>query len=655
MCGLAGFWDPKGAVGDPQACLTEMTAAVAHRGPDDQRNYFDGEARLGLAFRRLAIIDLSQDGSQPMTSATGRYVMVFNGEIYNFQELRSELESLGGTFRGHSDSEVILAAVEAWGLRDSLTRFNGMFAIALWDRQERQLHLVRDRVGIKPLYYGRAGGCFLFGSDPASFGSFPGFTGEIDRGALCLYLRHNYVPAPHCIYQGFRKLRPGHHLVLGADDTTDLPESRPWWAARDAVHEGREHPFEGSPTDAVDQLEEILTDAVKSRMVADVPLGAFLSGGVDSSTVVALMQAGHAAAVRTFSIGFEDAEFNEARYAAEVARHLGTDHTELYVTAKECRDVIPLLPSMFSEPFADSSQIPTYLVSKLARTGVTVSLSGDGGDELFAGYHNYAFGEVLAGRVAGVPLWARQAGAAVVKGVPVGAWDQLVRLARPFDSGGRRFAVSGDRLHKLADVMRRREFRDMYHSLVSAWRRPGDLVVGGVEPLSLLQGREPDPPTDDPIARMMYWDLMTYLPDDILTKVDRASMAVSLEARVPLLDHRVVEFAWRLPLAYKIRDRQTKWALRRVLDKYVPREMIDRPKRGFAVPLSEWLRGPLREWAEDLLATERLEQGGLLHPGPIRRSWEEFLSGRRQWQTHLWGVLMFQAWLAEQGPGRRNP
>jgi asparagine synthase (glutamine-hydrolysing) len=648
VCGLAGFWDPRGVVSDPSECLVRMTDVIAHRGPDDQQVFFDADAGLGLGFRRLSIIDLSPEGRQPMTSASGRYVMVFNGEVYNFESLRPELLQAGAQFRGHSDTEVILAAVEAWGLASALERFNGMFALALWDRRERELHLVRDRLGIKPLYYGQVGGAVVFGSDPACFREFPGYTGDIDRGALCLYLRHSYVPGPWCIQAGIRKLLPGHRLVIADPGNNELPASVPWWSARQAVTRGLENPFTGTATDAVERLEKVLADAVKSRMVADVPLGAFLSGGIDSSTVVALMQAGHGSAIRTFSIGFEDSEFNEAGYAAEVAAHLGTRHTELYVSPKDCLDVIPLLPGMFSEPFADSSQIPTYLVSRLARSQVTVSLSGDGGDELFAGYHNYAFGSTLWNRAGGLPAWLRSTATTVTKGIPTGTWDLLLRLVRPFDSGGREFPVTGDRVHKLADVLGQKDFRSMYRALVSGWKNPSQVVVGGWEPPSLLQGLDPDPPNSDPVASMMYWDLMTYLPDDILTKVDRASMAVSLEARVPLLDHRVVEYAWRLPQEYKIRDGQSKWVLRGVLDRHVPRTLIDRPKRGFGVPLASWLRGPLRDWAETLLGADRLAAEGIFRPRVIRRTWEEFLSGKRQWQGNLWTVLMFQAWLESQ-------
>ncbi len=655
MCGLAGFWNPAGNLGDPEDCLRRMAGVIAHRGPDDQGIFFDPDSGFGLGHRRLSILDLSADGHQPMTSASGRFVLAYNGEVYNFRRLRTELETSGAGFRGQSDTEVILAAVEAWGLAGALERFNGMFAFALWDRRNRSLSLVRDRLGIKPLYYGQVGASIVFGSDPAAFARFPGFTGAIDRGALCLYLRHNYVPAPYSIHAGIRKLLPGHVLTIDDPGASELPASRPWWSVREAVNRGQDKPFTGSAAAAVDGLEAVLADAVTSRMVADVPLGAFLSGGIDSSTVVALMQAGRSAPVKTFSIGFEDTAFNEAGYAGEVARHLGTDHTSLIVSPADCRDVIPLLPSMFSEPFADSSQIPTYLVSKMARGQVTVSLSGDGGDELFAGYHNYAFGSALWRRAGAVPSWLRSPGALLVKALPTGFWDQVFKLARPFDSGGREFAVTGDRLHKLADVIDRKDFRSMYQALVSGWRNPAGMVIGGHEPPSLLRGLDPDPPSADPVASMMYWDMMTYLPDDILTKVDRASMAVSLEARVPLLDHRVVEYAWSLPHEYKVRDGRSKWVLREVLDRHVPRQLIDRPKRGFGVPLAGWLRGPLREWAEELLAPDRLRDEGIFRPRVIGRRWREFQSGRREWQTGLWTVLMFQAWLERQGGAENQP
>ncbi len=645
MCGFAGFWNSERPLADPGDILRKMTKILFHRGPDEQRTMVSAEAGLGLCFCRLSIIDLSADGSQPMESASGRFVLAFNGEVYNFRELRAELEVQGDVFRGHSDTEVMLAAIERWGLEPALSRFNGMFAFALWDRRDKCLHLVRDRLGIKPLYYGFAGDALVFGSDPAAFKPVPGFSGEIDRGSLCLFLRHGYIPAPYSIFTGIRKLMPGHLVSFDGIEAGNLPDARPYWSARDAVENGGQDPFQGSPEEAVTELETLLRDAVTSRMVSDVPLGAFLSGGVDSSTVVALMQQTGGRPVRTFSIGFEEEEFNEATYAKEVARHLGTDHTELYLTSKDCRDVVPLLPKIFSEPFADSSQIPTFLVSQLARSQVTVSLSGDGGDELFAGYHAYAMGQALWRRASRIPPSLRAVGGGAVRMIPTGGWDGLLKSAGPFRSGGRAFALTGDRMHKLAEVAAQPDFSSMYRALVSAWRNPGGLVVGGQEPPTLLSGLDSDPPGQDSIARMMYWDLRSYLPDDILTKVDRASMAVSLEARVPLLDHRVVELAWRLPMEFKRRDGQAKWVLRQVLDRHVPARLIDRPKRGFGVPLESWLKGPLRDWAEALLDRDRLVREGFFHADPIRRSWREFLSGKRRWQTQLWIILMFQAWL----------
>ena len=649
MCGLVGFWDFDRRMDRPERCLDDMAGVITHRGPDDQGVFFDADTGLGLGHRRLSIIDLSQDGSQPMESASSRFVLAYNGEVYNFRDLRRELEGQGDQFRGHSDTEVILAAIERWGLEDALSRFNGMFAFALWDRRDRTLHLVRDRIGIKPLYYGFAGEALVFASDPAAFRPVPGFAGEIDRGAVCLLLRHGYIPAPHSIFTGIRKLLPGHLLSITGPGS--LPEAHPYWSARDAVISGRAERFSGSPTEAVTELESLLRDAVKCRMVSDVPLGAFLSGGVDSSTVVALMQEVSGRPVRTFSIGFEDEEFNEANYAGEVARHLGTDHTELYVTPQECRNVVPLLPGMFSEPFADASQIPTYLVSKLARSQVTVSLSGDGGDELFAGYHRYAMGRALWRRSSRFPAWVRALGGAAINSIPPRRWDGLLKSAGPFKSGGRAFEVTGDRMHKLADVVAHRDFPDMYRALVSAWKDPAGMVIRGHEPPTLLTGLDTAAPSDDILEQMMYWDLRTYLPGDILTKVDRASMAVSLEARVPLLDHRVVELAWRLPLDYKLRGGRAKWVLRQVLDRHVPARLIDRPKRGFSVPLEAWLKGPLRDWAEALLDRDRLVREGFLNPEPIRKSWREFQSGSRRWQSQLWIILMFQAWLADQGTG----
>jgi asparagine synthase (glutamine-hydrolysing) len=605
-----------------------MADTLVHRGPDDAGVWVDNAARLALGFRRLAIVDLSAEGRQPMASASGRYVIAFNGEVYNFLELRHDLEGKGHRFRGHSDTEVMLAAIEEWGLQSAVRRFVGMFAFALWDRQERSLSLVRDRLGIKPLYYAWMDGVFLCGSELKALRAHPAFRAEIDRGALTLYMRHSYVPTPYSIYRGCKRLPPGCTLTLDAS-LTHRPEPVPYWSATAVAASGLGRPFIGSDPEAVEELDRLLRDAVRLRMIADVPLGAFLSGGVDSSTVVALMQSQSERPIRTFSIGFLEEGYNEAEYAREVAAHLGTEHTELYVTPAEAQAVIPTLPEIYDEPFADSSQIPTLLVSRLTRRHVTVSLSGDGGDELFAGYPRYAVADSLWRRIRWMPPVVRHGVATVGSALTA----QRSRLA------------TGDsRLARIAEVLRAPSSEAIYRRYVSHWKRPEEVVIGGHELPTALSSGERRLPMAEFTHRMMALDTVTYLPDDILTKVDRASMAVSLEARVPLLDHRVVEFAWRLPLSMKTRNQQTKWALRQVLYRYVPRELIERPKMGFAVPLDAWLRGPLREWAEALLAPRRLRDEGLLDAERVGAVWRESVDGRPGHARELWSVLMFQAW-----------
>ena len=645
MCGITGFWQrPDGDEIALRALARTMAERLAHRGPDDAGEWADERCGLGLGFRRLAIVDLSPTGRQPMQSASGRYVIAFNGEVYNFGALRAELERLGHRFRGTSDTEVMLAAVEAWGLVRAVARFVGMFAIALWDREERTLHLVRDRLGIKPLYYGWPNGTFLFGSELKALAAHPAFRGEIDRDALALYMRHGYVPAPYAIYRGIRKLPPGTILTLRAQaDEAVMPV--PFWSAREVVEAGHADPFTGSESEAVAALDALLREAVALRMVADVPLGAFLSGGIDSSTVVALMQAQSDRPVKTFTIGFDETGYDEAAHAAAVARHLGTDHTALVVTPAEARTVIPRLPTMFDEPFADSSQIPTFLVSELARRHVTVSLSGDGGDELFGGYNRYFWGRTIWQRVGRLPPRARAFGTRALTAVSPADWDRLFARLAPVLPNGLRQRTPGDKLHKLAEVLAAERPDELYLGLVSHWKRPAEVVVGASEPPTALTDPARWAALPDFTQRMMFLDLIGYLPDDILTKVDRASMAVSLEARVPLLDHRVVAFAASLPLGMKIRDGQGKWPLRQVLDQYVPRELVERPKMGFGVPIDAWLRGPLRGWADELLDERRLRDEGFLHPAPIRQKWREHLAGTRNWQQRLWNVLQFQAWL----------
>ena len=635
MCGIAGLLDLARGSGEEtmRRDLAAMCDSLAHRGPDGDGVWTDPEAGVALGHRRLSIIDLSEHGRQPMQSADGRYLLSYNGQVYNFPELRRDLEAAGCRLRGHSDTEVFLEGIARWGLETALERAVGMFAFALWDRQERRLHLVRDRLGIKPLAYGRFGSLLLFASEIRALRAHPGFVGSLDRDVLALYLKRNCVPAPHSIYTQVKKLPPGHILSIDSEGRETLAC---YWSLRSVAAAGVAAPWTGSDIEAVDELERRLTEAVRCRLVSDVPLGAFLSGGVDSSTVVALMQSVSDRPVRTFSIGFADALYNEAQDAAAVASHLGTRHTELYVSEADALAAAPEMGGLYDEPFADSSQLPSYLVSRLAREQVTVALSGDGGDELFGGYNRHIWVERIARRLGWLPSTVRRALAGAITAVPPGRLNALSGLLRQ--------RTAGDKLHKLAGVLGADDAGGIYEGLVSHWSAPERLVHDGREASSLVRRQQDWPDLPDFASQMMYLDAATYLPDDILTKMDRASMAVSLEARVPILDHRVVELAWRLPTAMKIRDGVGKQVLRRVLDRHVPRTLIDRPKMGFAIPLHDWLRGPLRDWAESLLSEERLRRDGIFEPAPIREKWREHLSGRRNWQHHLWDVLIFQSW-----------
>jgi len=636
MCGIAGLWDPARRGGDLAQSVRAMTDAMPHRGPDSSGYWHDEASGVGLGHRRLSIVDLSAAGHQPMLSANGRWVLTYNGEIYNADELRPELEALGVAFRGHSDTEVMIEAFSHWGVEATLPRLIGMFAFALWDKEERRLYLVRDRLGIKPLYWGLFGELLLFGSELKALRAHKGWTPEIDRDSLASFMRHNYVPGPWTIYRGASKLPPGSVAVFSPGRP---PEVRPYWSLADVARNGLANRTDMSETEATDALETLLGDAVRRRMVADVPLGAFLSGGIDSSAVVALMQAQSTRAVRTFSIGFREAGYNEAQHAKAVAAHLGTDHTELYVDPEHARDVIPRLADMFDEPFADSSQIPTYLVSEMTRQHVTVALSGDGGDELFAGYVRYFQAMKLFPVLNRTPAACRAAVSAMIQGVSPSAWTSLFRLVPE----RWRMPQPGDRMHKLAGILRGTP-DGYYRHLISHWAEPERLVSGAREHRGLLWDPTLRERVPDPVERMQYLDTLTYMPDDILTKVDRASMAVSLEARVPLIDHRVVEFAWTLPISMKVRDGTGKWLLRQVLARHVPAKLFERPKMGFGVPIDSWLRGPLREWAENLISEKRLADEGFFDPAMVREKWAQHLSGRVNHQYLLWDVLMFQAW-----------
>lgn len=645
MCGFAGYIT-RDDISDKD--LRKAVSTLRHRGPDDEGVWCDLNEHIFLAHARLSILDLSPAGHQPMSSVSGRYMIVFNGEIYNHQELRKELNNVNASISwcGHSDTETLLAGFEAWGVDRMIKKVIGMFAFALWDKQNRTLILGRDRLGEKPLYYGWQGETFLFGSELKALKVHPSFNAEVDRNALALLMRHNCIPAPYSIYKGISKLPPGCLLTVSLSQHD--PRIIPYWSVKQAVYSGHANPFAGSASEAVSALEDLLMDAVSHQMIADVPLGAFLSGGVDSSTVVALMQAQSTRPVRTFSIGFQDDLYNEAAYAKAVAQHLNTNHTEMYVSSKDALDVIPILPNLYDEPFSDSSQIPTYLLSKITRQQVTVSLSGDAGDELFCGYNRYVRGYRLWRFMTKVPVPLRRG---ILKGVTSLSsqnWNALIKTFRDVLPAGYGSSNWGDMIHKGAGVLSSSTLGEFYLGLVSHWGNPSSLVLGSTEPDTVLMDSACYPEGLSEIERMMVLDQLSYLPDDILCKVDRAAMGVSLETRIPFLDHRVVEFAWSLPLEYKLRNGSSKWVLRQILYKYVPKMLIERPKTGFGVPIDSWLRGPLRDWAESLLDESRLRQEGYFNPEPIRRKWTEHLSSKHNWQYHLWDVLMFQAWKEAQ-------
>lgn len=655
MCGITGYLRPNDWQNAEKSkeTLTRMAAAISARGPDDFGIWQNESASVGLAHRRLSIVDLSPAGHQPMNSPSGRYVMVFNGEIYNYREIRTELQEAGKApaWRGHSDTEAMLAGFDTWGILPALQRCAGMFAFAVWDRETETLTLGRDRLGEKPLYYGWAeapgGRALVFGSELKALKQYDEFKGTIDRGSLCLLLRHNYIPAPYSIYENVKKLEPGTIITFDRNSWAGNPEPESYWSFQSVARNGLANIRDASDGEIVDELEGMLRQIIRGQMVADVPLGAFLSGGIDSSTVVALMQAEASSPVKTFTIGFGESDFNEAVYAKEVATHLGTDHTELYLSSGDALAVIPKLSHIYDEPFSDSSQIPTLLVSQLARRDVTVSLSGDGGDELFCGYSRYTLTAKLWNRLQMIPRPLRRAIAAGITSVSPGGWDQIAGLV-PVKGGALKAGRTGDRLHKAAGVLASGTIDKLYLGLVSHWQNPEDIVLNSREhPTHLTNGSDAFHDFGM-VERMMALDTVTYLPDDIMAKVDRAAMSVSLETRVPFLDHRLVEFAWSLPARMKMRDGTGKWALRQVLYRHVPQKLIDRPKMGFGVPLAEWLRGPLKPWAEALLDPQELARDGYFDAARIHEKWVEHCDGKRNWAYLLWDVLMFQAWLQNE-------
>ena len=627
MCGIVGAFAPQGL---PVDWLQEACDSLRHRGPDGQGIWRDSEAGVALGHTRLAILDLSEAGRQPMASACGRYHVVFNGEIYNHLDLRDALPPR--SWRGHSDTETVLACLSCWSVERTLKSLVGMFALAVFDTQERKLILARDRLGEKPLYYGYAGDAMIFASEPKTLRLAPGFDATLDRAALTLYMRNSYVPAPRSIYASLRKLPPATWMTISTATVRArfLPEPTPYWSVAEAAVNGERIPLQVGEVEAVTMLETLLARAVKGQMLADVPLGAFLSGGIDSSAIVALMQSQSATPVRTFAVGFDEREFDESHHARLIARHLGTDHTELTVRGNDVLALVPRMPDIYSEPFADSSQLPTVLLSQLIRRHVNVALSGDGGDELFGGYNRYSLGSRVWPYVSRVPRSVRRVLASGIRALSPAAWDAIGRTA-----------LLGDKLHKGAGALVSVDGRQLYDQLLSqGWEDPVVLDADLLPPRQMAY-----PELSNYTHQMMLFDALEYLPDDILVKVDRAAMAASLETRVPLLDHRVVEFAWSLPLGMKVRNGLTKWILREVLYRHVPHALVDRPKKGFAVPLAQWLRGELRPWAENLLDATRLKRQGYFDSEVITRGWQEHLSGRRNWQQQLWNVLMFQAWL----------
>jgi asparagine synthase (glutamine-hydrolysing) len=650
MCGLTGFVASNNNFPENwRETLCAMAGQIAHRGPDSSGVWSDPGAGVALAHRRLAILDLSPQGHQPMVSASGRFVIVFNGEIYNYRQIMDDLIVLGHGFRGHSDTEVMLAAIEQWGIKDAITRFNGMFAFAIWDNQTSTLFLVRDRLGEKPLFFGVVDSQFVFGSELKALKAHPQWRGEIDTDALAMFMRYGYIPAPYSIYKQINKIRPGEILSVNFSGSAIKTKAEQYWSMTEVIKKANRNLIVASDDEMISGLEQLLLDSIRQQMVADVPLGAFLSGGIDSSTVVALMQSLSTQPIETFTVGFDYDGFDEAEYARKIAQYLGTHHTELYVDSNDALNVIPKLADIYDEPFADSSQIPTYLVSQLTRRHVTVSLSGDGGDELFCGYSRYFLVNNFWMKIAWLPVSLRKRFADYVLGIPIDHLESRFSWLRPLFARYGQAGTAGDKIKKAALVVGAKSNAEFYSLLTSNWIDTLGLLVsendGEFEHPIFIRNLDF---SQDFVSHMMFSDTVRYLPDDILVKVDRAAMANSLESRIPMLDYRIVEYAWRLPLSVKYRNKQGKWILRQVLNKYVPQEMFDRPKKGFSVPMRSWLAGPLRDWTEELLDENRMREQGFFKPSFIREKWQEHLQGKRNWQSQIWSVLVFQSWLASQ-------
>lgn len=647
MCGITGFYS--NSLSTFNNAIVDMNSAISHRGPDTNGTWLDKNSGIVLGHQRLSIIDVSSSGNQPMQSNSGRYILTYNGEIYNYLEIRKELKKNNSNikWKSNSDTETLLESIDFWGLESTLQKIDGMFAFGLWDQKNRSLTLVRDRIGEKPLYYGWQGEgnnrVFLFGSELKALKIHPEFNGQINRDAIALQLRHNCIPAPYTIYKDIYKLLPGNYLELKQSDLKKnlLSPTKKYWSLTSNLMHGNKNQLGLSENEFQENLEENLKISVKKQMISDVPLGAFLSGGIDSSLIVALMQSQSTQPVKTFTVGFNEKDYSEAQYAKKIAKHLGTNHTELYVSSKEAIDVIPKIPTIYDEPFSDSSQIPTFLVSQLAKENVKVAISGDGGDELFCGYNRYIMSEKFSPIFRFMPLIIRKTLASTIQSISPQSLNKISKFLPILNQ----YSNFGDKIHKGANVLNTKNFSDIYYTLCSHWENPTKIVLNSEEPGTFLTKFKPNLKYLNHQQQMMTLDLLTYLPDDILVKVDRAAMASSLETRVPFLDHKLIEHVFKIPHSLKYRNGNGKWILKRILNQYVPKSLTQRPKMGFEIPIGSWLRGPLRDWAENLLNEKRLNQENFFNTKFVRAKWLDHLDGKKNWQHDLWDILMFQVWL----------